>query len=297
MPRLNIEHVPLRAGYCPAAVSETKDIFETVQAALADRARRAKLMRTSAASINEPSLRAHMMVLAHWLGTERVLPCGADPVHFREVRRRVTSNLWHFLETEDLLSNARMVTIIPRDAQYRLDELMDLTPKRLSRALRSILDRHGAKKADGCLILWLEADYDPRTGIIQFHWHGIVAGGMIKVVRRLKRTRKFASERAATQKACEPPRLGARVVHPIKVSKPLDRQPRPILYCLKRWWWAHPTAVDGDNGNNPYRVGKGTPLRGLPEAYSLVWHMRWRLADLTLMMGMYVGCGGFALSK
>ncbi|MFS0770799.1 hypothetical protein [Sphingomonas sp. 1P08PE] len=298
MPRLNIEHAQVRdARYDPAINTHTADLFESVEDAYALRKERVDLIRGVTDKLDDQALVYSMRRLARRLTHPEVECTLADPVYMRSVRRQMASSLGHFLNLPENRETVRFVTIVPRDAQYRADAPIPLSPNRLQRSLRTSLNRCGAGEANGLFIAWLEGDYDPRTGIGQLHWHGFVAEGMIQVVQRLMDTDKYRSERAPSARARYQTKFGARVVDPIKISTQLDRLPRAILYCLKQRWWARPIGASGETGEWSSFAARGKHMPPLVEAHSLLWRDKWSLSDITLMMGMYMGADGLALSK
>ncbi len=297
MPRLSVEQLAFDPEYDPATAPATAMAFESTDALYALRDERVPILRSAAANVDDGHAAGQFLCLARRLSGRKVHRTMADPLYMHEARRAVGSGVWRLLDQTTIGKTARFVTIIQRDAQYRGNEPIPFDPRRLKGSLQSAMNRCGARDADGFLMLWLEGDYHPLTRNGQAHWHGLVGGGMVGVMERLMETDKFLSSKASTLRPRYRPNLGDPVIDPIRLRGPLFGLPRPILYCLKQRWWARPVDVTAADGRWSSFEAKARPMPCIPEAYSLLWRDQHSLSDITLMMGVYVGREGLALSK
>ena len=185
---------------------------------------------------------------------------------------------------------AKAVTIVPRNAEREPHQLMDLDPNRLTDALAAALYAKGAAKASGWLIVFLHGEHEPRRNVYRPHFHGYAYGGMVDVVRRLRelpnyKTRKFGKDG----------RVNA-VYRPVQVKQKRPRNfRRQIAYRLQSYWPAKAIIISDDGQHKRARR-----RRRIPEPYHsqvLLWLDRWKLSDLTLMIGLRVTRNGLVQTK
>jgi hypothetical protein len=204
----------------------------------------------------------------------------------REKRINTCGAIWKLTAESEL--KIRAFTLVPNDLQVATGDLRLVDPGSLSKALRACMYRFGAKTAAGLLIAFLEGEYDPATRRYQLHYHGIAAGGMIGVLRRMQQKSKYRSRRCTAQHQVS-------VFQQLQIKRrPLHHQPYGITYCLKPYWLARSSAV-GEQGEVGERVlGKRRKTR-IPEPQHtevLLWQDRWRLRDITLMVHLSVTSQG-----
>ena len=154
-------------------------------------------------------------------------------------------------------------------------------------SLRADLKRCGATGADGVLFAGIHGEYELNSRQVRLHHHGIVTGGLVDVVRRLKTLGTY--------------RPLVRKLDGITKKTPAIRLERidqtdlatTATYTVQSFWPARwEGVIDGKY------VRSGTKRR-IPEPEHtrvLLWLDRWRLRDLTLLMGFHVTKNGFALN-
>lgn len=187
-------------------------------------------------------------------------------------------------------TKAKAITIIPRNAERKPHQLMDLDPNRLKDALAAALYAQGAAKANGWLIVFLHGEHEPKGNDYRPHFHGYASGGMVDVVRRLRKRPNYR-----TQKYGKDGRINA-VYRPVqvKVKRPQNFR-RQIAYRLQSYWPAKAIVISDDG-----LLKRARRKRRIAEPYHsqvLLWLDRWKLADLTLMIGVRVTKTGLVQTK
>lgn len=209
----------------------------------------------------------------------------ADPRWMRRVRNRLGGWLWHLVDKYG--GPVCTVTLVPRGWAFTPDELQQVDPTMLLNRLRTDLLRCVANSGKGWAIFFLHGEYQPAQDMYQLHVHGLVGGGLIDAVEKLRKRKAYKSTRKKGQDSTQ------RVV---RSRKPLTNLPEPLTYLLKSYW---PNKWKG------YVSGVGTERRSrdhrrIPEPYHsqvLLWLDRWELRDITLLMGVRVGKKGFILTR
>jgi hypothetical protein len=212
----------------------------------------------------------------------------ASSIYLRGVRDRLGGALWQLVATALLL--AATFTLLSRAWIFTPEQLQKVNARKLIAGVRQDLIRAGAAKAKGVLILFLHGEFEPESGLFVLHFHGVALGGMIDVVDRLRKRRKYKP--APRGKDGRP-----AIRTPVRIRrKPLTSLPEPLTYILKPYWPAKRIgAVDGsDQDKRNRRHGR------IPEPYhseALLWLDRWALSDISLMIGIYVDQNGFKLRR
>jgi hypothetical protein len=287
MPRLSVDRLP------PARTKYRKGVrasIETVGGARAeDRTRARKLrheIKIGTDLIDEDRARQLVRMLKRSADSERVSKTLASSRYMRKQRLRLGSSLWQYVD--GLEEPFTTFTLISSRWTTLGEDLRSLDPVKLLQGVRSDLNRAGASEADGSIFMGLDGTYDLRRSVFQPHIHGLATGSMIEVVDGLRRLKKFKPVKAGT--AVQPP-----IHRPIQVRRAqLVNLPHPLTYLMKSYW-ACPWHNEQGTASS---IREGHLVR-IPEPFHsdwLIWLDRWRLSELTLMMGMYVGCEGFALS-
>ena len=219
-------------------------------------------------------------------------PTLASALHMRDVRTRVTGAIWQL--HDELAHMSRSVfTLIPRGYWLTPEELEAWDLAKSKKALRSALNRAGARDADGALIVFLHGEYDEVTGRYQLHWHGWAAGGMIEVVRRLRKQKTFISTKEARAQDFD----GVR--NRVVVSrKPILNPAYRLSYMMQSFWPSRATGVKTETAASTSGRFRVRGKRRLPEpqhSQLLVWLHQRRLEDISLLMKMNVGDGRLSL--
>ena len=152
----------------------------------------------------------------------------------------------------------------------------------LKAALRSDLNRCGAKDADGFLFAALHGEFEPTEEVYRLHWHLLISGGMIEVVDRLRDRPKYRSRNGDGEAVRQRVRIG---------RKSLEQLPRPLTYLLQSWW---PSRWIGHVGDG--EVKRQRQRTRIPEPHhseNLVWLDQQRIDDLVLLRRLRVTNAGF----
>ncbi len=181
-------------------------------------------------------------------------------------------------------------TVIPENWSVLLGMLYTVYPAKWMATFRQHLYRSAellGMQLEGVLFAALHGAYDPATGTYPLHLHGVGTGNYIQALDGLRLLGKYRPAQ---------PHDGRDAAHtPIYMSRDtLTNMPDPLTYILKRHWPQRETYLGSDGLRKAYG---GKPKR-LPEpAHSEVLQFldRWRLEDMTLMMGMSVTKNGLVL--
>jgi len=149
---------------------------------------------------------------------------------------------------------------------------------------RAHLNRAGAVAADGFLVAFLDAEFEPTSRTYVFHLHGFVGGGMISVVDRLRKRPAFKR------------RPDCWV--PIKLD-PLKRNPEraeTFSYAIKPFWKCR--RVTTRTGEERSRRQRQTVRIPEPDHIrTLLWKDRISIGDLAILMKAKVTLMGLALTQ
>lgn len=212
----------------------------------------------------------------------------ASSRYLREERRRVGGAIWKQAETADF-GHVGTCTILPANWVVDPQDLHLVDPKRLINNLTNALYRCGAGDADGYFIAGIHGEFEPNSGVIPVHIHAVVAGGMIDVVDQLRTKPSYRSRRIYSNSANE------TVYQRVRISRqPLINLPDPTNYLLQSFW---PQRFQGLNKFGNF-IRQREKVR-IPEPYHtqvLLWLDRWRLQDITMMIGMRVTNDGLKVT-
>lgn len=218
MSRSNITHLPLPLASYNPEVSTTRASgqigFEPEAKALAEDETRVRLIRKSAGEASDPKNRAAALTLAYKLDyqarQEDPPESCASRAYMRAQRKNIGGGLWKLADDnrrpgpaptgssarrrpEDGLGlHVRSVTIMREDWEMPVAELLDTHPSRFLERLRVDLYACGAAKAKGAFICGLHGEYNPATGIVRVHVHGIAFYDMARVIDRLRKLPGYA---------------------------------------------------------------------------------------------------------
>ena len=286
MPRRSVEELPSAKS---AYRRDVKAAIETAQAARAEDGLRAR-------GLSRPSVQASGLIdadicaaLSNQLlaaSNGKVIPASlASATYLRKQRINLASSLWQFVDECPL--PAATFTLVSKDWQVPADQLDDVAPREPLNSIRSDLNRQGASSAEGAILMVHDGEFEPNRKIYSQHFHGITVGReMIQCIDSLRGLAKYRPVDASA--------AVAGIKRPVRISRePLQNLPQPLTYLLKSYWPCRWAPVDEEQP-------KERRKRRIPEPYHsqlLMWLDQWRLSDLTLMMGMYVGATGFALSQ
>lgn len=172
-------------------------------------------------------------------------------------------------------------TVVPEDWSVLLGMLHLVDPRQLLATFRQHLYRSAMALGvglEGQVFVSLHGAYDPATKTFPLHLHGMARGRMISIVSGLRDLRKYRPAQ---------PNDGRDAANtPVRISiGPLSNMPDPLTYFLKRYWPERETYVD-KNGVRKAYGGKQKGIRGPAYIEYLGFLNRWRLEDLTVLIGM-----------
>lgn len=212
----------------------------------------------------------------------------ASSTHYRKLRNRTLGAVWQFADTCGVAPQAT-AHLVSRNLAFTPEELHDVDPRELRDNLRQDFIRAGAGRAEGALIAFLHGEFEPEEAWFQLHFHALIVGDYVDVVEGLRGTPKYRVHRQRGADG-QPP-----IPRPIVVQKLIDRS-RQLSYLLKSFWPSRRIGPVGDGGAEK-RNRNGSRI---PEPYHsevLLWLDRWKLSDLTLMMGAQVRNGRICLTS
>ena len=234
--------------------------FETLAFAKKEDKHRAKWLRKHAGGRGKVAKRTYLALADRIEAEEATL---ASFVFFRRVRRQVVG---------ELLRNVRLlpagswatVTLLPVSWTVPRSELLKTRPDRFLGRLRTWLNKAGAGGADGCLVAFLDAEYDAQNDVFRFHVHALATGDHLRLLRNLD---VADLEHVAGQRP------------PIKVRNVKHRE--AALSYLMKSYCSGKVRPDGSRGRHR-RIAEPQHSRFLR------WQDQLVLSDLTLLMGCRV---------
>lgn len=290
MPKQSLAHVrrTTKRRYRPslAQPTETGAQFESVEACeIEDRLRQRSITRaarlgTQARLYDADRARRLAARLNYKAGSRRPPRSLCCSLYMRRVRDRIFSHL--YLLTATSRHRVTTFTAVKRGWEFSPEQLLAVDPDKLLCGFLSDLNRRGASEADGWLIGFMHGEYETPEGIFRLHLHGIVAGGMINVLDRLRNGPNYNH------------RPGDNVRFRLRIArKRLSNLPYSLAYCLKSYWpWKH--VVDSPHGRRRTRRHKR-----IPEPYHtlvLLFLDHHSINDLVVMKHLRVAGGGLSLS-
>lgn len=211
----------------------------------------------------------------------------ADPVFMRALRNHALGDLSRLVaESSPPVST---LTLIPLGWALRPEELSKTSPGRLLKAVLADLNRCGAKDADGWLIGIIHGEYDPVRGCFQLHVHGICAGGMIDVVRRLRTRPKYRSTRRDNRTVQSEPYQRVRVSR-----KPLTNIAAAVSYICQSFWPERSTLQLADGTVTRERIKKR--IKNPFHSQYLLWLDQWSADEIKIVRKLTIRHGQFCVA-
>ena len=256
--------------------------FETKPEARAEDRDRTRRIRLAAWSADAPFDRDAALALADKLersGRNRGdYESMASKVWMGRRRIRIGGALWQLVDEHE---GFNVLSVRPRGWLFTAEELARLDPRELIAGFRRVLDRQRSGQPLGFLIAALHGEFDEDTGLFDVPLHGVADQAMLEVVRSIRELPNYRCRRSLG----ETPRV-------VVGRQPLSNLPYPLTYRFQSSWpkrWRG--EIDGvdERASTRHRI---------PEPFHtalLVWLDRWSLADITLLMGAYVGRSGLVL--
>ena len=278
-------------GYWPGHYTERDDgkiRFETYSKSEGEDSLRSRLLRSTTSKWPAVVDRKRALDLAERLENavlqEEVLESAASSLYWREHRGNLAGWLWWLRDRYPHLLQA-LCTVICQYWEIPAADLERFAPSLFLNRVRSLANYYGAGQAEGYLAAGLHSEFVPETEVFRMHIHAIAAGGMIDVVDTMRQSpmlRGFTDilgEESVERRA-------------VKIQRDLKNLPDPLTYAVQSF---APVRLWGSPGTGEMR-GK---RRRIPEPYHsqyLLWLDRWRLEDLTLLIGLRVTASGLKLT-
>lgn len=210
----------------------------------------------------------------------------ASSRYMRKHRIRIAGALWALIEGEGC--KMATFTLLPRRWEFQGGQLHQADPNKLLAQLRIALHRAGASKANGWLFIGLHGEHEPAEDVYVLHAHGLAVGDMINVVDRLRHTGLARSVRVKG--------ANEKVFQRVRLSRaPLRFLPEPLTYVLQGFWPERTRFQKPDGG-----VARQRRKRRIEEPRHtevLLWLNRWRLNELTLLVGIRATAMGFRRTR
>lgn len=283
----NIYRVDKRTNHPGGLIS-----FETEADSKREDARRATgLAKTIAKGILDPKEEARARRLQGDLEaaakTGELTPTLACHLYMRWQRICIAGHLWKQMRIARRHTTA---TIIVRTWEYSPEELLAVNPRKLMKAFRTDLYRAGIKVIDGWLFAYLHGEFDPIAKVFRLHLHLALTKSLVPVIDRLRTKRNYRSTRLLPDGSPSP------VFRRVWVRrKPLINMPEPVTYVVQSFWPARPIHID-DQGRRSRLRQKGA-IREPFHSRVLLWLDRWKVEDLTLMVGLKVTRAGLIRTR
>lgn len=201
----------------------------------------------------------------------------ASSVYMREQRIKVLGPLWQVVDSCPA-GRVGSFTVIPRTWEFTAEQLAEVDPTHLLNALRVALHGKGTGRAKGWIFAYLHGEWDPIGEVFRLHVHGFFDGPMGKVINRLRLLPNYASQRFLKNGKPTSVYRRTRVTH-----RKLTEFPRPLTYLMQSYWPSRALIISDDGKRiRARRKGRiGEPVH----SQLLLWLDRWRIEDLTLMIG------------
>ena len=294
MPRPNVSHLKdrtkhFRMMFTPRGVGGVS--FECRRAARRENVIRIRMAKADA-RLN-PSIRKRVRRLIAHLDPDKPEQDEAgnlaSAVAMRVFRIRLVGALLRLID-ENPDEPLSVLTLLPTGADFVVSTLEGVDPRRLLEIVRADLNRCGATTATGWFILALHGEFDDVAELYRLHFHAVASGGMVDVVDRLRRLRKYRSKRQDLEK------LRTAVDKPIKISrKPITNLPTTLAYVLQSFWPTRSITESGDGLLRKQRRKRRIPSPQHTEV--LLWLDQWELKDMVLLMKIHVSKGRLKLSR
>lgn len=239
--------------------------FETVLAVTLEDARRAKALRRLLGDEHAAKLLAKeleqrdppkTMASARWMREER-LDFGAAVLEALEPWPR---------------SKIRFFAAIPRSGEVPVRLLDEVDGRAMKERFRQQINRLNLEYRSGFLIAFLEAEFEPYSETLRFHWHGVATGSYVKALKHLQELPSFKQRE--------------QVKRPFQINKLTSDGDRAqaISYLLKNHWKQRRIGPVGKDGV----IKRQRKSQRLDEPYhsdALLWLDRHSVSDITLFMG------------
>ena len=201
MPRPTIIDLKLTANrrYWPSLARRGRkgERFETLEFSEAEDAGRVKsshkASQLKAHAVHRKTARKLSKKLSYKAKGKKPPSSMASNRHMRRLRNRIFSQIDRLVRS--YRGKVTTFTVVKRGWEFSPDELLDVDLDKLLNGFLSDLNRRGAAQAEGWLIAFIHGEHKTPQNVFPLHVHGIVAGGMIGVVDKLRKGRNYKSRK------------------------------------------------------------------------------------------------------
>lgn len=275
----------------PYRVDQMSDRFETERDARLEDEARAEALACATLFypyVIDPALAQPLAVkLADYSG--RTYDTLASSTYMRGLRINIAGAIWQLID-EVGAENVRPVTIIPATWEFWPWVLEEIDPAKFMKALRSAFHSRGAAVANGWFIGFIHGEFDPISDVFRLHVHGFAYGGMVEVVDRLRMLPNYSTQFYLPDGELNP------VYRRVMIGrKPLTNVPHAVTYALQSYWPSRALIIRDDGKR--IRARQKQRIEEPYHSQVLLWLDRWRIEDLTLMIGLRVTGNGLLQTK
>ena len=179
-------------------------------------------------------------------------------------------------------------TIMPANWCFTPSQLHDLDPKQLAQSLYMMIYRYAGDKAKGFLLAGLHGEYDKTRSVIWLHVHLWLGGEMVQVLDNLRQSKKLQGPTVIVDGKRKKRRA-------IRISrKKLVNRPSPYTYILQSFW---PSRMYFDARSAEPKRGPRSRIEEPAHTDVLLWLDRWKLSDISFMMGLKATRDGLTLTR
>ena len=249
----------------PSQKNGKKRGFETVIAVTQEDARRAKALRRFLGEEHAAKL------LAKELEQRDPPDTMASARGMRDVRLDFGAAVLEALEPWSK-GKIRFFAAIPRSGEVPVRRLGEVEGRAMKERFRQQINRLNLVYRSGFLIAVLEAEFEPYSETLRFHWHGVATGSYVKALKHLQALPGFKQRE--------------QVRRPFQINKLKsdEDRPRAVSYLLKNHWKQRRFGPVGKDGIMK-RERKSHRLDEPHHTCALLWLDRHSVSDIALFMG------------
>jgi hypothetical protein len=203
----------------------------------------------------------------------------ASSLHMGHRRYRICGALWKLADATPAEEEPAKFTVIPTTWEFAPGNLSEADPVAMMAAFRTDLYGAGASAECGWLIAFIHGEFDPAGNVFRLHIHGLASRSLVPVLDKLRKRPRYKSVKALPDgKLCP---VNTRVWI---TRKPLTNLPAPLTYLVKSYWPSRPIFFT-DEGKR-IRARQQQRITEPYHSQALLWMDRWKVADLSLMIGL-----------
>lgn len=241
---------------------------------------RVKLLRRAYKTCRKPIRREKLRLLSQLLdeSLDGDCPCPtlASDVFANSLREGEVSLVEQALADYDA-EQIRFFHAVLARWTFPANALLKFDPERFAERFRYHVRECTADATEGFLLARVHGEYEPNSDTIWPHFHGVAAGGMVPVLRKLKR-------RYRALDGARPPRTKIKICKLRDCGKQVD-------YIFQSFW---PSRYRGPASDNKWKVIRQRKKGRMPEPYHSMWML---LIDKTKPYDLIIVVGNAKLSR